>query len=141
MRAAFFQGHVELIGLDDSGNVTAGVPVGSGELVTVPAGVTTPFALGVITGSSAAEIIAANPGLTAKGPLPTPTRVPGVRYHTVVSAKEFRPTGGVMAESVETADLIAEQNGVTKDELLRANPGIDFKKIAAGDRILIPKHA
>ena len=72
MRAAFFQGHVELIGLDDSGTVTAGVPVGSGELVTLPAGVTTPFALGVITGSSAAEIIAANPGMTAKGPLREP---------------------------------------------------------------------
>jgi hypothetical protein len=84
MRAAFFQGHIELIGLAPSGKIAA-APVG-------------------------------------------PAAPKGMRFHVVVAS----------GKTVETADQIATQNGVTTSELLKANPGVDFTKLKAGANVLIP---
>jgi hypothetical protein len=140
MKAAFFQGHVELIGLSPDGSMAPAVTPGSGEEVTPPAGVTTVFALAVILNSSTAGILAANPGLKAGSPLPATVRVPGVRHHTLVSSKELRPTGGVMFEKVEGPDEIGAMHGVTPDAIRRANPGKDWSKAKGGERVLVPAH-
>jgi hypothetical protein len=140
MKAAFFQGHVELIGLSPDGSMAPPVAPGSGELVTPPPGVTTVFTLAVILNSSTAGILAANPGLLATSPLPATVRVPGVRHHTLVSSKELRPTGGVMAEKVEGPTEIAAMHGVTPDAITRANPGKDWSKAKGGERVLVPAH-
>ena len=91
MRAAFFQGHVELLGLTPEGKKTAPAVAGNDDLVKVPPVVHTPHALAVLTGSSADTIMAANPGLPVKGPLPAKLHVPGCRYHRVVEAVEKAP--------------------------------------------------
>jgi hypothetical protein len=140
MKAAFFQGHVELIGLSPDGSMAPAVAPGSGEEVAPPPGVTTVFTLAVILNSSTAGILAANPGLKATSPLPATVRVPGVRHHTLVAAREFRPTGGVMAEKVEGPAEIAAMHGVTPDAINRANPGKDWSKAKGGDRVLVPAH-
>jgi hypothetical protein len=140
MRAAFFQGHVELIGLAPDGSMAPAVAPGSGEEVAPPPGVTTVFTLAVILNSSSAGILAANPGLKATSPLPATVRVPGVRHHTLVAAREFRPTGGVMAEKVEGPTEIAAMHGVTPDAITRANPGKDWSKAKGGERVLVPAH-
>jgi hypothetical protein len=140
MKAAFFQGHVELIGLSPDGSMAPAVTPGSGEEVTPPAGVTTVFALAVILNASTAGILAANPGLKAGSTLPATVRVPGVRHHTLVAAREFRPTGGVMFEKVEGPDEIGAMHGVTPDAIRRANPGKDWTKAKGGERVLVPAH-
>ena len=142
MKAAFFQGHVELIGLAPDGTMAPPVTPGSGEEVVPPSGVTSVFALGVVLSSNTASILAANPGLKADSPLSaaTPVRVPGVRHHTLVAAQELRPTGGVFAEKVEGPDEIGAMHGVTPAAIRRANPGKDWSKAKGGDRVLVPAH-
>lgn len=84
VRAAFFQGHIELIGLAPTGKVAA-APVG-------------------------------------------PAAPKGMRFHFVVAS----------GKTVETADQIATQNGITVPDLKAANPGVDFTKLKAGANVLIP---
>jgi hypothetical protein len=139
-KAAFFQGHVELIGLAPNGTMAAPVPPGSGELVGVPKGIATVLALSVILNSSTAGILAANPGLKADAALPATVRVPGVRNHTLVAAEELRPTGGVMATKVESPTEIGAQHGLDPNAIIRANPGVDWSKVKAGDHVLVPAH-
>lgn len=139
-RSAFFQGHVELIGLAPDGSMASPVALGTGELIAVPAGVTTVFSLAVITGSSTAAIVGANPGMKAADPLPANVRVPGVRTHTLVVAEEFRPTGGAMASKVEGPTEIAAQHGLDPVAISRANPGFDWSKAKGGDRVIVPAH-
>ena len=108
----------------------------------VPPVVHTPFALGVMTGSSADAILAANPGLKPNGPLPALVRVPGCRYHRVVEAVERDPaTAAVSDRAVESAEQIATQNGVTVADLERANPGLNRRVPKAGEDLLIPLRA
>lgn len=140
MRAAFFQGHVELAGLTPSGDIMAAPAPGSGEQITPPPGVTSVLALAVLTGSTSAAIIGANPGLKQDSALPMPIRVPGVRLHTVVKSDETSPTGAAVTTVVETPAQIAAQNGVTEPALRRANPGRNWTTLKAGDRVLIPVH-
>jgi hypothetical protein len=139
-KSAFFQGHVELIGLAPDGSMAPPTAVGAGEVIAVPAGVTTAFALGVITGSSTAAILGANPGLKAADPLPANVRVPGVQTHTLVVAEEMRPTGGVMASKVEGLREVAAQHGLAEAAISRANPGFDWSKAKGGDRVIVPAH-
>jgi hypothetical protein len=140
MKAAFFQGHVELIGLAPDGSIAPPVAPGSGELVAPPGGITSVFALAMILNSTTAAILAANPGLKADAALPAAVRVPGARNHTLVSAQETRPTGGVMAETVEGPTQIGAQHGVDPAAITRANPGKDWSKAKAGDHVLVPAH-
>ena len=142
MRAAFFQGHVELLGLTPEGKKTAPAVAGNDDLVKVPPVVHTPHALAVLTGSSADAIMAANPGLPVEGPLPAKLHVPGCRYHRVVEAVEkcaARPASPAdrQAESIEQ---IATQNGVSVGDLERANPGLNRRVPKAGEELLIPVH-
>lgn len=139
-KAAFFQGHVELIGLSPDGSMAPAVPAGSGELVTVPTGVTSVFALAVITNATSATILTANPGLKATDPLPASVRVPGAGTHILVAAEELRPTGGAIATQVEGPKEIGVQHGLAPDAIIRANPGKDWTKAKAGEHVIIPVH-
>jgi hypothetical protein len=140
MKAAFFQGHVELIGLAPDGSMAPAVRPGSGEEVTPPPGVTSVFGLAVILNSTTAAILAANPTVKADAALPPSVRVPGVRRHTLVSAQELRPTGGVFAERVEGPTEIGAQHGMSPAAITRANPGKDWSKAKAGENVLVPAH-
>jgi hypothetical protein len=139
-RSAFFQGHVELIGLAPDGSMAPPVAPGAGEFITVPAGVTTVFGLAVITGSSTAAILSANPGMKATDALPARIQVPGVRTHTLVVAEELRPTGGVMSSKVEGPTEVGAQHGLDPAAISRANPGFDWSKAKGGDRVIVPAH-
>ncbi len=139
VHAAFFQGHVELLGLTPEGKRAAPAAAGSDDLVTVPHVIHTPFALAVMTGSSPDAIMAANPGLKPNGPLPAKVHVPGCRYHRVAEAVEREPGGGkVVDRQGERAEQIAEQNGITVADLERANPGLNKRVPKAGEELLIP---
>jgi len=141
MRAAFFQGHVELIGLRPDGSEAPAQSRSSQDLVTVPPGVHSVFALSIMTGAPEALILASNPGLKSSGPLPGRVHVPGCHYQPVVEAVEReRTTGRVVDRAPESKAQIARQNGVTLDALDRANPGVNFLKLLAGQLILIPVH-
>jgi hypothetical protein len=140
VRAAFFQGHVELIGLTKSGATAAPADHARDDLVTVPSSVRSVFALSVMTAAPEAAILGANPGLTHAGRLPPRVHVPGCRYHSVVAAEERRPGGAVAGRKVETMTEIARQHGVTGADLVRANPGRESKPLKQGDQVLIPAH-
>jgi hypothetical protein len=141
VRAAFFQGHVELIGLKPSGEQAAPHEASEQDQVSVPPVIHSLFALSVMTGAKEETIQAANPKLRPTGPLPPLVHVPGCRHHTVIESIERTPvTGKVRARQVETRTQIGLQNGVTEDALNRANPGRAWAKLKAGDRVLIPVH-
>jgi hypothetical protein len=127
VRAAFFQGHVEFLGLTPTG--TPAAPAVSGQ-IPVPAGITTVQALARAANVTPDAILAANAGLTAAGPLPAQVQIPGAREHRVVVA------GG----TPETITQIADQNGVGESALRRANPGVAWSALTSGQSILIPKH-
>lgn len=91
-------------------------------------------ALSVMTGASESDILAANPGLTADGPLPAEVHVPGVSYHVVVAATDFR---GGRAESRREISL---QHGVSEAALDTANPGLNWSFLRPGRRVLVPVH-
>ncbi|MFL6074932.1 MAG: hypothetical protein ACJ73S_16160 [Mycobacteriales bacterium] len=139
VRAAFFQGHVEFLGLSPTGTRAAPAAANSADLVGIPAGVTTMTEFATATGVSAADIVNANPGTgvtaTSAGPLPARLHAPGCREHVVVMATD---QGGNQA--VETKAQIATQNGVATTDLDRANPAMNWPGLAAGDRVLIPFH-
>ncbi len=141
VRAAFFQGHVELIGLQPSGAMAA-PPTSPADEVTVPAGISTIGDLATMTGVSEAALKRANPSLRAPGATVAAgdtVRAPGCRFHVVVAAQGTL-FGLVPLVQEETIDQIAAQNGVSPADLRRANPGLDFTALAAGDRVLIPRH-
>jgi hypothetical protein len=138
MRSAYFQGHTELLGINPRTHRFAVSPPATFDptRVNVPAGITTVDDLAARTGASKREILSANPGLAAAGPLPARLRVPGTRQHRVVTT--FTSTGA--AGPSETADQIAAQNGVSVAALKRANPGVNWATLAGGQFILIPRH-
>ncbi|MEA2310928.1 MAG: hypothetical protein QOE28_896, partial [Solirubrobacteraceae bacterium] len=141
-KAAFFQGHVELLGLTTQGKQAPPAADGSDGMVKVPAAVSTPFALAVLTGADQAAITAANPGLPPNGPLPSRVRVPGTRYHRVVEAIQRDPdTDKTVARQGETGEEIAAQNGITLADLMRANPGLNRRVPKPGEELLIPVRA
>ncbi|WP_228536788.1 DUF4157 domain-containing protein [Nocardia sp. XZ_19_231] len=135
VRAAYFQGHVEMLGIDPTTNDFVGAPPATVEtsLVTVPAGIATAADLASRTGIPESEIRAANPGL---GPVGLPRRVtlPGLREHVVVAT-----VTSVDAASTERVEGIAAQNGISVAALKRANPAIDWASLRAGQRLLIPR--
>lgn len=145
-RAAFFLGHVELIGL---------VPGGDGEVVdpdspqaervlgpdkvVVPSTVTTVNGVSVLTGASVDDIVAANAGLQPNAPLPASAHtegieVPGTSHHRVLSARSRTE------RATETKEQIAVQHGITVASLVRANPSLNHREPREGEWILIPVH-
>jgi hypothetical protein len=140
VKAAYFQGHVEFLGLTPAGALAPPAAPGSADLITVPAGIPTLAALAVATGVPEAVIRQANPAL-GPGPLPAQLRIPGCRYHVVVEATPWhRGLGWRRDARVETRQQIATQNGVTPAALDLANPGLNWGGLHAGDRVLIPAH-
>ncbi len=138
IRAAYFQGHTEMLGIDPATQDFATAPPAAVDptLVKVPAGITTLDDLATRSGVPQSEILKANAGLTAAGPLPPKLKLPGAREHKVVAT--FEPAG-VIGPS-ETVDKIAAQNGVSVEALKRANPGVLWGALAAGQLVLIPRH-
>lgn len=135
VRAAYFLGHVEYLGLDPTGAVAVPAVPGSNDLITVPAGITTLAALAKAANVSEATIRSANPGLPAA--LPAQVHVPGATDHVVVTAKNI---AGPPSPKSESKSQIAAQHGISEKDLERANPGLNWAALTEGQHILIPKH-
>jgi peptidoglycan hydrolase-like protein with peptidoglycan-binding domain len=145
VRAAFFLGHVEHIGLKPNGDMInpsapdAGKFLAS-EKVKIPSTVLSVGAVSILTGGPEADILAANTGLTASGPLPASAHstgliVPGTTQHRTL---EIRDRAG--GRAVETIADIAAQHGVSEHSLQRANPNLNHREPKAGEWVLIPVH-
>jgi hypothetical protein len=135
VRAAFFEGHVEFLGLTPTGDPLPGLLAsGARKLVHIPLGLKGLNDLAARTGVPRATIEADNPGITDA--LPLGAVLTGCRDHLVVVA------GGVP----ETRANIAAQNGVSEKDLVNANPDVvldsnnDWPTLNVGQRILIPVH-
>jgi hypothetical protein len=141
VRAAFFQGHVELLGLDPGGADLTGLrAAGARFKITKPPGVGNLAELARASGLSVAEIKAANTGITDA--LPAQIDLPGCREHVVVAT-----TDRSRRTAVEERKHIAAQHGVDESALIRANPGIvadpatkAWPPLVQGQKILIPRH-
>lgn len=139
VRAAFFQGHVEVMGLKPDGSPADPVPAGADQTVEVPSVIRSVTGLAVLTGQADGVIQAANPTVPPGGPLPARMVVPGVRHHLVVEAVERQAgTGRVRARKAESIEQIATQNGVSPGDISRANPQLNHRDPKAGERLLIP---
>jgi hypothetical protein len=139
VKAAYFQGHVELLGLAPSGT-SAGPTRERSDEVAVPEGVTTIEALALASGVPPDEIRRSNPGLT-EGAFPATVRLPGCREHVVLG---YTSPIATTESGIESRADIARMNGVTEADLERANPGITtsggWSTLTAGIFILIPRH-
>ncbi|MET0340070.1 MAG: DUF4157 domain-containing protein [Polyangiales bacterium] len=130
VRAAYFQGHVEYLGLDAAGAQLASLPSAPGarRSVRIPAGVTDLSDLARRSGVPAATVQQDNPGIGS--PLPATAVLAGCREHWVVAG--------------ETRAHVAAQNGVSEVALVRANPDLtvdasgNWPTLSAGHRLLIP---
>jgi hypothetical protein len=136
VRAAYFQGHVEMLGINPATGrfVTAAPVLVDPSLVSVPGGITTLADLADRSGVAAASIRAANPGIPAVG-LPPRVKLPGAREHRVAATVVSAGVG-----PRETATQIAAQNGVSEAALKKANPTVNWAALVRGQRILIPRH-
>jgi hypothetical protein len=131
VRAAFFQGHVEYLGLAPAGSQLTTLPAtGAPPMTRIPGGITGVDDLAWRTGIPRATIERDNPGITDA--LPAAAVLAGCREHWVVVG--------------ETRAKIAVQNGVSEADLVRGNPDIPldaatsaWPALAAGQRILVPK--
>jgi hypothetical protein len=132
VRAAFFQGHLEYLGLAPDGSQLPGLrPAGAAARVRIPGSVAGLADLARRSGVRRAVIVRDNPGITDA--LPPDAVLAGAREHVVAAG--------------ETRAKIAAQHGVSEADLVRANPDIatdvvtnDWPVLAAGRRILIPAH-
>ncbi|RFM26949.1 eCIS core domain-containing protein [Deminuibacter soli] len=132
VRAAYFQGHIELMGLNPAGTTMGGLrAAGAAIRIHIPGGMSDLNDLATRSGVPLATITAQNPGIT--NALPADAILPGCREHVAVAG--------------ETRANVAMQNGVTEAALTRANPGIavdpvtnTWTALAAGQRVLIPVH-
>jgi hypothetical protein len=136
LKAAFFQGHVEFLGLTPGGS-TAGAGRTPGE-IDLPASVQTFGDAAAITGVPELELAGNNPMLGEPFPPGSRLRAPGTRWHTVVESAGRYASAGT-EKAAETIEQIGVQNGVSPSMLRRANPGVDFTKLRAGDVVLIPR--
>ncbi|MCA8880783.1 MAG: DUF4157 domain-containing protein [Rhodobacteraceae bacterium] len=132
VRAAYFQGHVELIGLTPTGAQISNLPAaGAPRQIQIPGSITDLDDLANRSGVTRQTIMANNPGITDA--LPATAVLPGCREHLVVRG--------------ETRAGIARQNGVSESDLVRANPDIaldpatsSWPRLTQGHRLLIPVH-
>jgi len=145
-RAAYFQGHVEYLGLAPDGSPLAGLPpTGMPPNIRIPGGMTGLDDLARRSGVPRGQIEADNPGITDA--LPSTAVLSGCRQHIVVVADATHPRTGVREQRPETRANIAAQHGVSEADLVRANPDIPldpatnaWPALAAGQEILIPVH-
>lgn len=127
MRAAYFLGHTELLGLGAS--YSPGAATRGHAYVVPPAGVATVADVAVATGADAAAIGTANGIGAADAVIPgQQLTVPGIRIHVV------------REDGTETKAEIARLNGVSEVELDRANVGFNWATLAPGQSIVIPVH-
>lgn len=142
VKAAFFHGHVEYLGLSETGDRLAGR--------TDPASMCEPKLFMSITelatgvGLTASAIVAANPGmsLTPSSSVPNKLNLPGCRMHKVVEATDR--AGGRKSENLAN---IAAQHGVSEAQLRAANPFITrmgagrfgWDQLSTTQEVLIPK--
>jgi hypothetical protein len=125
LKAAYFLGHTECIGV---GPAAAAARAHGTQYTVPPAGVATVPDVATATGASAAAIASAN-GIGAGDAVSPGQRltVPGIRIHFVVAG--------------EDRARIADINGITVADLLRANPQIvGAAPLAAGTVLTIPVH-
>jgi hypothetical protein len=133
LRAAYFQGHVEFLGLAADGSWAP--PVGDG--VTVPTGIGTLDDLARAARCDKAAILAANAAaLGGAGRVLARMVLPGCREHRVVAYREGPDP------AVEGIDEIARQHGLaSRADLLRdANPQVTWSALPAGGTVLVPVH-
>ena len=145
-RAAFFLGHVEHIGLKPNGDmIDPSAPDAAQflapERVVIPSTVRSVTAVSILTGAPEDEIVAANPGLAATGPLPADAfslglKVPGTAQHRTLEVRDR--AGG---RATETKADIARQHGVAEHTIQRANPKLNHREPRAGEWVLIPVHS
>lgn len=145
LRAAFFLGHVEAIGLKPDGSmIDPAAPDAAQHLmpqtVTAHRTVSSVTGLSIVTGAPEDDIVAANSGLVRGGPLPaaaytTGLTVPGTSHHRTLAVADR--SGGV---AVETKAKIAVQHGVSEPALERANPELYHREPREGEWVLIPVH-
>jgi hypothetical protein len=132
VRAAYFQGHVEYLGLTPTGAQIPNLPArGAPRQVRIPTGIGNLDDLAARSGVRRQTIVANNPGITDA--LPATAVLIGCREHVVVPG--------------ETRNGIALQNGVSESDLVRANPDIavdpatsSWPTLTPGHRLLIPVH-
>ena len=141
LRGAFFQGHVELIGLEEDGDMLA-APLDLTDRVHVPQGIATRAQLATASGLSEAQIGRAN--RTLRDPAAAVTAgmlvsLRGCREHVIVQAAPTHdaPVGPAR---IETAAQVAAQHGIAEADVLRANPGVTWSSLHPGDHVLIPRH-
>ena len=145
VRAAFFLGHVEHIGLKPNGDmINTAAPDAkrflAPEKVKIPSTVRSVGAVSILTGAPESDIVAANPGLPAAGALPSSAHttglvVPGTTHHRTL---EIRDRAGNVV--VETRADIAVQHGVSEHSVQRANPTLNHREPRPGEWVLIPVH-
>ena len=145
VRAAFFLGHVEHIGLKPNGDmIDPSAPDAkkflAPERVKIPTTVRSVGAVSILTGAPETDIVSANPGLPPSGPLPASAHttglfVPGTTHHRTI---EVRDRAGNTV--VETKVQIAEQHGVSEHSIQRANPALNHREPTAGEWVVIPVH-
>ncbi len=146
VRAAFFQGHLEMIGLSPSGMLLTGAPAaGAARRTRIPTGMTGLDDLARRSGVARATIERDNAGITDA--LPADAVLAGCREHLVVAITTSNPTSGATDSGVETRAQIATQNGVSEADLVRANPDVavdaatnGWPTLTGGQRLLIPVH-
>jgi hypothetical protein len=132
VRAAFFQGHVEYIGLARTGAQAPGLPAAGAKAKTrIPGGIAGLDDLARRSGVPRATIERDNSGITDT--LPATAVLAGCREHWVVAG--------------ETRANIAAQHGVSEADLVRANPDVAlsaatslWSALSVGQKLLIPAH-
>ncbi len=143
VRAAFFLGHVEHIGLKPNGDmIDPAAPDAkqflAPERVVIPSTVRSVTAVSILTGAPEKDILTANPALTPSDPLPADAHstgliVPGTTHHR---ALEVRDRAG--NKVTETKADIAVQHGIEEHTIQRANPALNHREPNAGEWVLIP---
>ena len=145
VRAAFFLGHVEHIGLKPNGDmIDPAAPDAkkflAPERVKIPTTVRSVGAVSILTGAPETDIVSANPGLPAAGPLPSSAHttgllVPGTTHHRTLEVGDRAGN-----KVVETKAQIAEQHGVSEHSIQRANPDLNHREPTPGEWVVIPVH-
>ncbi|HEY5980461.1 MAG TPA: peptidoglycan-binding domain-containing protein [Microlunatus sp.] len=145
VRAAFFLGHVEHIGLKPNGDmIDPAAPDAkrflAPERVKIPTTVRSVGAVSILTGAPETDIVSANPGLPPAGPLPSSAHttglfVPGTTHHRTLEVGDRAGN-----KVVETKAQIAEQHGVSEHSIQRANPDLNHREPKPGEWVVIPVH-
>ena len=145
VRAAFFQGHVEYLGLAPGGAQRPGLPAkGAPVRVRIPPGIPGIDDLAARSGVPRATILRDNPGMTDA--LPATAVLIGCREHIVVVSETTDPVTGTLQRRPESRANIAAQHGVSEADLVRANPNLaldaanQWPGLVVGQKILIPVH-